>query len=77
MQNKIIGYINHAEKIKQSIQEKQSRGEIVDKIHILANGKGYSYETLFGKYLDDNVKEITLEEPYIREYYQVLHIAGC
>lgn len=42
-----------------------------EKIHILANGTGYSYETIFGKYLDDGVREVALEEPYLREYYQV------
>lgn len=60
-----------AEQIKSSITERRSRGEIVDKIHIMANGTGFSYESVFGKYLDDQVKEICLEEPYIRDYYQV------
>lgn len=63
--------MSRAEQIKTLVSDQRSRGQIIDKIHILANGTGYSYETLFGKYLDDNVKEICLDEPYIRDYYQV------
>lgn len=71
LQTKISEYMKRAEHIKAKLNEKHSRGEIKDKIHILANGTGYGYETIFGKYLDDTVKEISLEEPYLREYYQV------
>lgn len=66
--------MTRAEQIKVNIVEKRSRGEIVDKIHIIANGTGFGYETIFGKYLDDKVKEISLEEPYLREYYQVRYL---
>lgn len=63
--------MKRAEEIKVKIKERQSRGEMKEKIHIMANGTGYSYEKIFGKYLDDGVREIALEEPYLREYYQV------
>lgn len=63
--------MTRAELLKKQISEQQSKGAIVDKIHIIANGTGYSYESIFGKYLDENVKEICLEEPYLRDYYQV------
>lgn len=69
--------MTRAELLKTQITEQRSRGEIVDKIHIIANGTGYSYETIFGKYLDDKVKEISLEEPYIRDYYQVCFELNC
>lgn len=70
-QKKIDEYMTRAEQIKVKINELRVRGEIVDKIHIIANGTGYGYETIFGKYLNDSVKEVSLEEPYLREYYQV------
>lgn len=66
--------MTRAEQIKVKINELRVRGEIVDKIHIIANGTGYGYETIFGKYLNDSVKEVSLEEPYLREYYQVNYI---
>ena len=63
--------MSRAEEIKRAVSNQQNQGKIVDKIHIIANGTGYSYDSVFGKYLDENVKEISLEEPYIRDYYQV------
>lgn len=69
--------MTRAEQIKVKINEQRIRGEIVDKIHIIANGTGYDYATIFGKYLNDSVKEVSLEEPYLREYYQVRNIFGC
>ncbi|XP_055320849.1 MIT domain-containing protein 1 [Sitodiplosis mosellana] len=73
-QSKISEYMKRAEEIKVKIKERQSRGEMKEKIHILANGTGYGYEQIFGKYLDDGVKEIALEEPYLREYYQLINL---
>lgn len=35
----------------------------------------YGYDKVFGKYLDENVREICLEEPYIKEHFQVFF--GC
>lgn len=63
--------MTRAEALKLQIKEQQNKGEIIDKIHIIANGTGFSYETIFGKYLNDAVKEVSLEEPYLKEYYQV------
>lgn len=70
-QKKIDEYMTRAEQIKANISEQRVRGAIVDKIHIIANGTGFGYESLFGKYLNESIKEISLEEPYLREYYQV------
>lgn len=70
-QNKIHEYMTRAEKIKSEVTLQRSRGEIIDKIHIIANGTGFGYDSIFGKYLDEKVTEISLEEPYLREYYQV------
>lgn len=74
LQRKITEYMTRAETLKDHIKEQQSKGEIIDKIHIIANGTNFSYEAIFGKYLTDDVREVSLEEPYLREYYQVFSI---
>lgn len=76
LQRKISEYMTRAETLKSHIKEQQRKGEIIDKVHIIANGTNYSYDTIFGKYLNDDVKEVSLEEPYLREYYQVFGIAS-
>lgn len=63
--------MTRAEQIKELYKSKISKGQIVDKRHIIENSTGNSYDSVFGKYLKDDVTEISLDEPYIREHYQV------
>lgn len=71
LEDKMKEYRERARKLKEQILKWSIRGEIKDKIHIVENSKGHSYKSVFGKYLNDAVKEILLEEPYLREYFQV------
>lgn len=70
-QTKIEQYMGRAEQLKSMLSDVKSRGHVVDKICIMEGDSGYGYDRIFAKYLDSNVTEITLEEPYIREHYQV------
>lgn len=63
--------MTQAEKLKASIQNWGSRGEIRDKIHITEGATNYGYDRIFGKYLTDDVEEILVEEPYVKDFYQV------
>lgn len=70
-QDKLKEYMTRAEQIKELYKSQISKGQIVDKRHIIENSTGNSYDAIFGKYLKDDVTELSLDEPYIREYYQV------
>uniref|UniRef100_A0A1B0DJ55 Uncharacterized protein n=1 Tax=Phlebotomus papatasi TaxID=29031 RepID=A0A1B0DJ55_PHLPP len=74
LENKIKEYRDRACILKEQILKWSIRGEIKDKIHIVENSKGHSYKSLFGKYLNDVVKEILVEEPYLREYFQLTNL---
>lgn len=63
--------MTRAEQIKALLPPVTDRGYVVDKIHIIEGDRGYSYESVFGKYLNDEVSQISVEEPYIRDHYQV------
>jgi hypothetical protein len=63
--------LGRAEQLKDDVLKWSSRGEIKDKICILEGAKNYGYERIFGKYLNEDVKEILIEEPYVKEHYQV------
>lgn len=71
IQTKLDEYIGRAEQIKESIRSWSSRGEIKDRIHIAEGATNYGYDQIFSKYLTDDVEEILVDEPYIREFYQV------
>lgn len=71
-QTRATEYLKRAELIKTEIQSWSSRGEIKDKICILEGATNFGYERIFGKYMNDDVKEILIEEPYVKEFYQVM-----
>ncbi|XP_075161914.1 MIT domain-containing protein 1 isoform X1 [Haematobia irritans] len=67
---RIKEYIDRAEQIKIRVQKLAETGEIEANIPIDDNSTGHSYKSLFGKYLNDKVKEILIDEPYLNERYQ-------
>lgn len=73
-QKKLNEYMEQAEKLKKSILSWGSKGEIRDKIHIAEGSSNYGYDRIFGKYLTDGVEEILVEEPYLKDYYQLCNL---
>lgn len=49
-------------------------GKVIEKIFIMEGQTGKSYDSVFGKYLDDNVTEVLMDEPYLREHYQLANL---
>lgn len=66
--------MEQAEKMKRSIQSWGSKGEIRDKIHISENATNHGYDRIFGKYLTEDVEEILIEEPYLKDFYQLCNL---
>uniref|UniRef100_A0A182TQZ3 MIT domain-containing protein n=1 Tax=Anopheles melas TaxID=34690 RepID=A0A182TQZ3_9DIPT len=73
-QTKIVEYMNRAEQVKELVTRWKSKGVISDRIHIVEGATGYSYGRIFGKYFNDEVHEILLEEPYVREHHQICNL---
>lgn len=63
-------YMDRAERLKRLIEDEKRRGQYREQIHIEANSTGHGYESLFGRFLDATVSEVTVEDPYIRATYQ-------
>lgn len=68
---RIKEYIDRAEQIQQRVQRHTETGAIVANIPIDEDSTGHSYNSLFGKFLNPDVKEILLVEPYLVERFQV------
>lgn len=66
--------MKRAEQIKELVLQWTSKGEISDKFHIVEGASGYSYQRIFKKYLTADLAEVSIEEPYIKEYHQVSKI---
>ena len=42
-----------------------------EQIHIEHNSTGHSYERLLGRFLDEQLTEVVVEDPYVRTTHQV------
>ena len=48
------------------IRKEKEAGKYHEHIRIQSNSTGHSYESLFGRFLDETVTAVDLEDPYIR-----------
>ncbi|KAH0554743.1 MIT domain-containing protein 1-like [Cotesia glomerata] len=71
---KANSYLDRAEKLKVLIEEKKALGQYREQTKIEAGATGYDYDSLFGRFLDENVVWIHVEDPYIRAYHQCLNL---
>ena len=71
---KIEEFLKRAEVLKTQQAEDLSKRKIVKEIHIAENATGYSYQKLFGKFLDGGVREIIIEEPYLGRPFQMYNL---
>lgn len=63
--------MTRAELLKSKLKTIYSKGEVIDRILIANGSTGNSYKSLFGKYMDNEIKEILIEDTYVREHFQV------
>ncbi|CAH0664084.1 unnamed protein product [Spodoptera exigua] len=70
LRKKVEEYMNRAETIKKLVLQQKEAGQFHEQVHIENNSTGHSYKTLFGRFLDDDVNYVSIEDPYIRTFYQ-------
>ncbi|XP_075161916.1 MIT domain-containing protein 1 isoform X2 [Haematobia irritans] len=63
-------YIDREKQIKVRVQKLLQTGEIDANIPIRENSTGHSYKNLFGKYFNNQVKEILIDEPHLFKRFQ-------
>ncbi|KAM5316513.1 MIT domain-containing protein 1 isoform 3-T6 [Glossophaga mutica] len=70
LRKKISGYMDRAENIKKYLDQEKEDGKYHKQIKIEENATGFSYESLFQEYLNETVREVWVEDPYIRHTHQ-------
>lgn len=63
-------YVSRIDKLKTTIAQAKERGYYSESFIIEDGSIGYSYESLFGRFLDDEIRIIVIEDPYIRNFVQ-------
>ncbi|KAJ0172729.1 hypothetical protein K1T71_011868 [Dendrolimus kikuchii] len=70
LRKKVEEYMNRAEAIKKLVLQQKEAGQFHEQIHIEDNSTGHSYKALFGRFLDEDVQFVIVEDPYIRSFHQ-------
>ncbi|XP_043104307.1 MIT domain-containing protein 1 isoform X2 [Puntigrus tetrazona] len=67
---KIKGYMDRAEQIKDHVNKLKEEGKYHEQIKIADSSTGFSYESLFRPYIRDGLTEVWVEDPYVRHIHQ-------
>ncbi|XP_030884973.1 MIT domain-containing protein 1 isoform X2 [Leptonychotes weddellii] len=71
LRKQITGYMDRAEIVKKYLDQEKEDGKYHKQIKIEENATGFSYESLFQKYLNETVTEVWIQDPYIRQIHQL------
>ena len=66
--------MNRAEFIKKYVEKEKEAGKYHEKIEICDNSKGNSYKKILGRFLDEYVTKVVIEDPYVRNVHQVTRL---
>ncbi|XP_075168320.1 MIT domain-containing protein 1-like [Haematobia irritans] len=65
-----LQYMDQAKRVNERIKQRIEPGRILENISIEQNSIGHSFNSLFGKYMTTDVKELYVAEPYLHQDYQ-------
>ncbi|KAK3599537.1 hypothetical protein CHS0354_006672 [Potamilus streckersoni] len=71
---KMLEYMDRAEQLKKQVEEEKAAEIYHEQIHIEDNSTGHSYQQLFGRFLDENLTEIDIDDPYVRSTPQIYNL---
>ncbi|XP_076467702.1 MIT domain-containing protein 1-like [Babylonia areolata] len=71
MREKIEEYLKRAEDLKTHIKGQKEAGKYHEQIRIANDSVGHSYNSLFGKFIEESLTSVEIEDPYIRSVHQI------
>ncbi|EDV24930.1 MIT domain-containing protein 1 [Trichoplax sp. H2] len=77
IRDKVKKCLNSAEKVKSIIAQKKAKNKHSSQVtqeKISDGSTGYDYDTIFDRCLDDSVTSVEIDDPYIRNSYQVRNL---
>ncbi|XKL66818.1 hypothetical protein PGB90_010238 [Kerria lacca] len=70
LRNKFEEYLSRVEKLKDQVELEKSENSFHEQIIIEENSCNHSYQSIFGRFLNQFVTEIEIDDPYIRIHHQ-------
>lgn len=62
--------MTRAEQLQVQIEAAKRAGNFHEQIKVEEHATGFSYQNIFGRFLDGDVTCITVEDPYVRQHHQ-------
>lgn len=63
--------MSRAEKVKQHIEELKNTGNYREQIQVPEDSIGFSYRSVLHRFLNEDVKSVEIDDPYVRSPHQV------
>ncbi|XP_046395157.1 MIT domain-containing protein 1-like [Ischnura elegans] len=70
LREKVEGFMDRAEKLKNYVEQEKEKGSYHEQIVIENDSTGHSYQNLIGRFLDEEISQVSVEDPYIRSFHQ-------
>lgn len=70
---KLVEYLDRAEAVKGIIQQLKESGQFHEMLHISLNSTGHGYNSVFGRFLDNDVSIVIIDDPNIKTKDQCLN----
>lgn len=67
----ILEYMDRAEKLKSHVESLKNDGNYKEQIKVEENSIHHSYASVFSRFLDPSVRNVEVDDPYIRSPHQV------
>ncbi|XP_070554446.1 MIT domain-containing protein 1-like [Ptychodera flava] len=71
MRERINEYMLRAEKLKEHIENEKKAGKYHEQYKIPQDSTGHSYKSVFGKFIDEFLTEVTVDDAYVRQTHQI------
>jgi len=63
--------MKRAEVVKQKMERLKAAGAYREQIQVAEDAIGFSYTSVFSRFLDEDVHKVEIDDPYIRSAHQV------
>ena len=70
-------YLARCEQLDILIRKEKEAGSYHEQIRIAKDSTGHSYETIFGRFLDETIRTVEVEDPYIRQAEAAVSVFLC
>ncbi|XP_064637316.1 MIT domain-containing protein 1-like [Lineus longissimus] len=71
LRTRMVEYMDRAEKLKLFIEKEKESGNYHEQLRIENDSAGNSFEKVFGRFVNEDLTYVEIEDPYVRNVHQI------